>query len=111
MRMTMLLQPVDRLDEAVDFYRDRLGLQERFRDGDRFAMLDTGSLPLALIAGDERLVDQPALTFSVNDVDRALSELTQGGARVLRTPENGPHERRAVLADPSGHPFVISSKT
>src|SRR5881296_3209488 len=77
MRMTMLLQPVDRLDEAVDFYRDRLGFQERFRDGNRFAMLDTGSLPLALVAGDERLVDQPALAFSVNDVDQALSELTQ----------------------------------
>ena len=110
MRVTMLLQPVERLDEAARFYRKTLGFREVVRDGERFALFETGTLRIALIAGAERLVDRPALAYAVDDVDVAARELGANGARVLRPPENGPHERRAVLADPGGQPFVLSSR-
>jgi len=110
MRLTMLLQPVDRLDEAARFYRETLGFREAVRDGERFALFETGALRIALVAGEERLVDRPALAYGVDDVDRKVDDLCAAGARVLRAPENGPHERRAVLADPGGQPFVLTAR-
>jgi len=110
MRVTMLLQPVDRLDEAARFYRDTLGFHEAVRDRERFALFDTGTLRIALVAGEERIVEGLALAYAVDDVDQAARELCEGGARLLRPPENGPHERRAVLADPGGQPIVLSCR-
>lgn len=110
MRMTMLLHPVDRLAEAIDFYRDCCGWREKFRDGERFALLETGSVPVGFVSGEERIVERPAAVFEVPDVDQAAAAFMRAGARVLRAAEDGPHERRAVLADPGGQPFVLSCR-
>ncbi len=106
-KLGMVIHPVDDLESAVAFYRDALELTLKFRDGDRFCAFDVGGVTLALAAGEERLTPVPAISLKVTDLDAALSRLLAAGARLLRGPEQGPHERRAVLADPSGNALLL----
>ncbi|MEV4184754.1 VOC family protein [Streptosporangium canum] len=105
-----ILIPVDDLDKAIALYSGALGLAVRFRDGDRFAALDGGGATVALVAAGERVTgDATAPSYKVGDVAAAVRELTGAGAEVVREPETGPHEIRAVLRDPSGNVFVLYS--
>jgi predicted enzyme related to lactoylglutathione lyase len=105
-----ILIPVDDLDKAIALYSGALGLAVRFRDGDRFAALDGGGATVALVAAGERVTGEvTAPSYKVGDVARAVRELTGAGAEVVREPETGPHEIRAVLRDPSGNVFVLYS--
>lgn len=110
MKVHTLLYPVDRLDPAIAFFRDTLGLPLKFRDGERYAALETGGLVLGLAAGAERIVSEPTLAFRVDDMDSALAQLIAAGATLARPTEQGPHELRAVLHAPGGRPLVISAK-
>ena len=48
--------------------------------------------------------------FEVDDLDATLATLTGLGARVTE-PAAGPHERRAVVTDPSGNPLTVYERT
>ncbi|WP_206184665.1 VOC family protein [Thermoactinospora rubra] len=98
-----VLVPVADLDQAIAFY----GLPVKFRDGDRFAALDAGGVTVALAGPAEHVAAQAAPSYKVEDLARAVREFTERGAAVERAPETGPHERRAVLRDPSGNVFVL----
>lgn len=100
-----MLIPVADLDQAIAFY----GLPVKFRDGDRFAALDGGGVTLALAGPAEHVTDASAPSYKVDDVPRAVQEFSSRGASVIRPPEAGPHEMRAVLRDPSGNVFVLYS--
>ncbi|MBG0828690.1 VOC family protein [Planomonospora sp. ID67723] len=105
-----VLIPVGDLDEAIAFYSGALGLAVRFRDGDRFAALDGGGATVALVAAAEQVAGAAtAPSYKVGDVAGAVRELAEAGAEVVREPETGPHEIRAVLRDPSGNAFVLYS--
>jgi predicted enzyme related to lactoylglutathione lyase len=110
MKVAMLLHPVEDLDAALRFYRDGLGLPIKFRDGERFVALDAGGLTLALAAAGERVVDTPALAWSVDDIEATVARLVAAGALIVSPMEKGPHEWRAVLRDVAGHPLVLSAK-
>jgi predicted enzyme related to lactoylglutathione lyase len=92
---------------AVAFYRDGLGLAVKFQDGDRFAALDGGGTTFAIAGPAEQIVAGPAVSFKVDDVAATTERLTAAGAELLRGPEEGPHEIRAVLRDPAGNSFVV----
>jgi predicted enzyme related to lactoylglutathione lyase len=100
-----VLIPVADLDEAIAFY----GLPVKFRDGDRFAALDGGGVTVALAGPAEHVTDSAAPSYKVDDVPAAVERLAARGAEVVRAPEAGPHETRAVLRDPSGNVFVLYS--
>ncbi|MEU9835358.1 VOC family protein [Streptosporangium sp. NPDC048047] len=103
-----VLIPVADMGEAIAFYSGTLGLAVRFRDGDRFAALDGGGATVALVAAEERVAGEvTAPSYRVDDVARAVRELADAGATVVREPEAGPHETRAVLRDPSGNTLVL----
>jgi predicted enzyme related to lactoylglutathione lyase len=105
-----VLIPVGDLDKAIAFYSGTLGLAVKFRDGDRFAALDGGGATVALVAGAEQVAGEAtAPSYKVADTEAAVRELTGAGAEVVRAPETGPHEVRAVLRDPSGNVFVLYS--
>ncbi len=106
-KVGMVIHPVEDLDGAVRFYTEVLGLEAMFRDGDRFAAFKAGEVTVALAAGEEVLADRATVSYKVDDVAGAVAALEAGGASVLRAPEDGPHETRAVLRDPAGNPFVI----
>jgi catechol 2,3-dioxygenase-like lactoylglutathione lyase family enzyme len=106
-RIGHVLYPADDVDEAVRFYRDILGLKVKFQDGERFAALDGEGTTLAIAGPQERVVGAPAVSFKVDDVAAMVHRLTAAGARLIRGPEEGPHEIRAVLRDPAGNPLVL----
>jgi len=103
----MVVHPVRDLDAAIAFYTGPLGLSLKFRDGDRFAALDAAGTTIALAAGGESAADRTAVSYKVDDVAACVAALRAAGARVLREPARGPHETRAVLADPAGNPFIV----
>lgn len=108
MKIGNVLYPVHDVDRAVAFYRDGLGLAVRFADGGRFAALDAGGTTFALAGPAEDVTGgDPAVSFKVEDVAGAVERLTAAGARLVRGPEEGPHEVRAVLRDPDGNAFVV----
>jgi predicted enzyme related to lactoylglutathione lyase len=51
-----------------------------------------------------------AASFRVPDVAKAVENAVAAGATVVRPPERGPHEIRAVVADPWGNPVVLAAK-
>ena len=73
----MVIHPVEDLDRALGFYRDALGPELQFRDGDRFAALSAGPTTVALAAGDERLSDAVMVSYKVEDVDATLRDLAR----------------------------------
>ena len=103
-----VLHPVADVDAAVRFYADTFGLATKFVDGDRYAALDAGGTTLALAGPAEDVTGGvPAASFKVPDVAAALPPLVQGGGSVVREPEQGPHEVRAVARDPWGNTVVV----
>ncbi|MEU5878321.1 VOC family protein [Spirillospora sp. NPDC047279] len=107
-RIGNVLYGARNVDEAVRFYRDGLGLNVKFQDGDRFAALDGGGTTFAIAGPEEDVTGgEPAVSFKVDDVAAMTTTLTAAGATLVRGPEEGPHEVRAVLRDPAGNPFVL----
>ena len=108
-KVGMVVHPVADLDQAQKFYEEILGLKLKFRDGERFCAFDVNGVTIALAAHEERLTTAPAVSYKVDDAQTALATLTAAGAKPLSDLMEGPHEHRAVLADPAGNPFVIYS--
>jgi predicted enzyme related to lactoylglutathione lyase len=106
-----VLYPVKDVDAAVNFYAAVLSLATKFQDGTRFAALDGGSVSVALAGDEEDVTDgRVAASFKVDDVQQAVDTAVSNGATVLRAPEQGPHEIRAVLVDPWDNPLVVYSR-
>lgn len=100
--------PVDDVGAAVAFYTDAFGLAALFTDGDRYAALDGGTTKLALAGPAEDLTGGVAApSFKVADVAAALEAVTTAGGTVVRAPEAGPHETRAVARDPWGNVVIV----
>ncbi|MBW0106760.1 VOC family protein, partial [Pseudonocardia sp. KRD291] len=87
---------------------DAFGLSALFTDGDRYAALDGGGAKLALAGPAEDLTGGVvAASFKVADVAAALQAVTTAGGSVVRGPEAGPHETRAVARDPWGNVVIV----
>ena len=107
-RIGSVLYHVGDLDAAVAFYRDTLGLPLTFTDPGRYAALDGGGVTFALVTGEEDVTSgEPAVAVKVDDVAAAVARVTAAGATLLRSPETGPHEIRAVVRDPAGNAVVL----
>ena len=99
------------MDAAVGFYGEVLGLPVKFQDGSRYAALDGGGVSIGILGPDEDVTDgRVAASFRVPDIAAAVEKAVAAGATVLRAPERGPHEIRAVVADPCGNPIVFAAK-
>lgn len=106
-----VLYPAGDIDAAVAFYGGTLGLPVKFQDGDRYAALDGGGVTFALASSAEDVAGgRVAASIRVDDVAAAVQRAVAGGATIVRPPEEGPHETRAVLADPWGNPVVVYAK-
>ncbi len=102
-----VIVPADDLDAASAFWVERLGLELRFRDGDRYAAVTDGRTTLGLAAPEE----QPApgvvaVSVQVTGLDELLASWTADGLTVGDVVD-GPHERRVLVRDPAGNPVVI----
>ena len=105
----LIMIPVDDLSAAVIFYHNRLGLDIRFRDGDRFCVLNGNGLTIALAAMKERVTNTTVAAFKVENLEIAVDLLKKEGMKFVGGIELGPHESRAVVIDPCGNELVIFS--
>ena len=105
-----VLHPVADVAAAATFYRRALGLGAKFVDGDRYAALDAGGTTLALAGPAEDVTGgTAAASFKVDNVAAALDAIIEAGGSVLREPETGPHEIRAVARDPWDSTIIVYS--
>jgi len=91
--------PVQRIDRAIAFYGDGLGLRARSRrvpGQGTSARLTWGDAALGLNAN----AGTPSVGFQVADVEEACAAATLAGGRVVHQPD---HLGRATVADPDGN--------
>jgi predicted enzyme related to lactoylglutathione lyase len=104
--LSSIMIQVDDMDDACEFYGDVMGFKLKFRDGDRWAAFDAGSVTLALAARDElperSLRETSALNVKVANVDLATQRSLWGGARLVTEMITTAHETRSTVQDPSG---------
>ena len=104
-RQLRLVVEADDFDEAVEFYRDVLGLTEEFyleSDGDaRVIALQAGRATLEIVNPAQRLlIDRLEVgrdvsrsirvAFEVTDASLATGELVAGGAELVASPTETP---------------------
>lgn len=71
--------PVDRLEEAVEFYRNVLGLKYQFTTPDRWAEFDLGPFLLALYPREADEGRGGEIAFRVADLQAAMVRLGERG--------------------------------
>ena len=102
-----IVLPVPDLAAAVAVWREVLGTEPTFVDGDRWAQFDHAGTRLAL-AGTDRVADEPGVMVKVADLDGACERLRQAGCTVGEA-SVGAHERRAAATGPGGWPIILYS--
>ena len=109
------------VDEAIAFYRDRLGFAEVMHPAPSFAMLAYDDLRLALSSpsgrggGGQPMSDGTVPTpggwnrFSlpVDDLDRVVASLDEAGVRRRSEVIEGVAGRQVLVDDPSGNPVEL----
>jgi len=78
----------------------------KFRDGDRYAAIDGGSITITItialaIAVDHPVPGETVLVSKTADVDGAAVAIAAGGGTILRPAYDDAHERRAVMREGS----------
>lgn len=108
MQVRMVVLSTGNIDSAIQFYSEGLGMPLKFRDGDRYAAMDGGSVTIALATDEDHpLPGHVVVGIKAADVDRAAMAIAAAGGRVLRAPYNDLHERRAVACDKDGNGIVL----
>lgn len=89
--------------EAVAFYRDTLGVQERFLiTAPPWTEFDTRPAALALVRWDEH-PGVGAAALAVDDVREAIEELRGKGVGIVVEPVETDDCWLAIIADPDGN--------
>jgi catechol 2,3-dioxygenase-like lactoylglutathione lyase family enzyme len=113
------------VDEAIDFYRNRLGFDEKMHPAPTFAMLSKGDLRLVLSApgggggGGQAMPDgrepEPGgwnrFMLEVSDLDALVDELRARGATFRNDIVTGVGGRQILVDDPSGNPIELFEPT
>jgi len=114
---------VEDFDHTLAFYRDKVGVPVRFQaegyvelamEGAKFALLARSRVP-GLVGQAHAGKPTPgshegAVTFLVEDVDRAHRELGGRGVPFLGAPQDRPWGQRTVyFHDPEGHLIEIAT--
>jgi uncharacterized glyoxalase superfamily protein PhnB len=115
------------VEEAVDWLTDTFGFVERWHDGNHRAQLSVGSGDGAVVVAERRVAEaletsdptifraprrgevSHSILVRVEDVDSHYRRARQGGARILRPPDDYPYgERQYSAEDLAGHRWTFS---
>ena len=116
---------VNSLDEALPFYRDKLGMafhgiEEVAEQKVRVAMLQIGESKIELLEPTDpespiaRFIEKSGpgihhLAYEVEDIDAAIAKLEQEGVRMIdRVPRNGAHGTAIAFVHPKGSGGVLT---
>jgi len=107
MKLTFLYHPVKDLDAAIAFYRDVLGLDEAWREGDTTAAFALPDSPVQLMIDASGSDDGgPSGFYEVENVD-AVAAAHLESVRWGEEPQDLPPIRYASFTDPAGILFRI----
>ena len=107
-KITSIMLGVRDLEQALSFYRDKLGLKVKMQEAQQLALLDAGPVTLGLSPGHVRLAPQvngaTEVVFRVEGVRAARQSLIDRGIAFLNEPRQvTPTEWAAHFRDPDGH--------
>jgi catechol 2,3-dioxygenase-like lactoylglutathione lyase family enzyme len=116
---------VDDVDDAIAFYRDRLGFREEMHPAPTFAMLSRDDLRLVLSApgggsgGGQAMPDGtlPApggwnrFQLEVTDLESLVAELRRHGVSFRNKVVTGVGGKQILVEDPSGNPVELFEPT
>jgi catechol 2,3-dioxygenase-like lactoylglutathione lyase family enzyme len=108
MKLVFLYHPVKDLQAALGFYRDVLGWDEAWREGDvTVAMkIPDSDVQVMLDASDAEASAEASGFYEVADVDE-FYERHRDQATFVETPRDLPPIRYAAFTDPSGNLFRV----
>ena len=102
------------MDKAVGFYQDILGLNIKFRDGDRWTQFDVNGVAVALADPSEGTVPPGGggtVVLEVDDLAETRDTLTQNGVKVNDIVDMGGHGRYFTAVDPAGNIVQIFARS
>ncbi|WP_409270139.1 VOC family protein [Neobacillus sp. SCS-31] len=108
MKLLFLYHPVKNLKESLAFYRDNLGFEESWREGEHTAALKLPGSEVQLMLEDEMDKEEmtPGGIFLVDSVDSFYEENKQK-YEFTKEPFDIPPGRYAIYLDNSGNPIRI----
>ena len=110
MKLNYVIKYVADMDNAVAFYRDRLGLELRFQSPE-WTEFATGETTLALhAASDSHPAGSASIGFSVDDIDAFYSSAQANGVEFTAAPTETFGHRIARFKDSEGAECGASSK-
>ena len=97
---------VDDIPAARGFYRDVLGVEVEEMDNGLLALhLAGGHEAIVYPKPDHRPADFTILNFAVEDIEKAVDELTESGVETIRYESFGQDER-GISRNPGGPPIA-----
>ena len=102
------------MDKAVGFYQDILGLNIKFRDGDRWTQFDVNGVAVALADPSEGTVPPGGggtVVLEVDDLGEMRDTLTRNGVTVNDIVDMGGHGRYFTAVDPAGNIVQIFARS
>jgi predicted enzyme related to lactoylglutathione lyase len=101
------------MDKAVSFYQDVLGLNIKFRDGDRWTQFDVNGVAVALADPSEGTVPPGGggtVVLEVDDLLEMRTKMTESGVQVNDIVSMGDHGSYFTATDPAGNIVQIFAK-
>lgn len=104
LRIHNVYQVTRDMDRALAFYRDVLGLEVKFQDGEKWCQLAAGDTRLALASPQEAAPAEAGsvVVIRVDDLDAARAALEAAGTEVEAYRDMGDHGRVMTCRDPDG---------
>lgn len=106
MKLVFLYHPVKNLKESVTFYRENLGFEEAWREGNHTVALKLPDSDIQLMIEDDEDNLTAGGVFLVNSVDEFVNE-NKDKLRFVKQPIDIPPGRYAIYEDHSGNPIRI----
>lgn len=97
--------PVTELAEAVEFYRDSMGLEIE-HEGNGYAILVHPVTGQRLSMKECEYIAQPAMSIEADDFAAQIERLVDSGAEVIDREESETF-KHANVADPDGHEILV----
>ncbi len=103
----------ENMEKSFAFYNNALGLELKFRDGDKWIQFDADGCSFALAAPEEVSDHKQGSfpVFEVSDLDKVKENLELAGADVSKTRNMGTHGKTATIIDPDGNVFQLFMRT
>ena len=93
------------MNRALDFYRDVVGLEVQFQDGEKWSQLMAGNTKLALASIEEAAPSKggSVVVFKVGNLDKARIAIEASGTEIEADRNMGDRGRVISCRDPDGN--------